>query len=117
MPNRAHPIEDCCGIDLAADDLLSVDDVRSFLPTKPSRGAVYGWMRDGLGGVRLAAVRVGRRLITSRNALQLFVDATNGHEARPGTIRTPGARARAMGRARRNLVAKGVLDAGTPRGR
>lgn len=62
-------------IDLAQEEPLSLNQAREYLPGHPSHCTVYRYTVDGIGGVRLETVRLGRRRFTSVSAIQRFLDA------------------------------------------
>ncbi len=53
-------------------DLIELTDVPALLPHHPSYPTVFRWALHGIGGVRLEAVRLGRRWFTNRAALDAF---------------------------------------------
>jgi hypothetical protein len=61
---------------LAGEHLLSFSDAVKTLPTVNSRrhapSTLYRWARKGIGGVRLEYLRIGRSMVTSREALDRF---------------------------------------------
>lgn len=64
-------------IDLNHETLLSVAEVPRRLPSRPGGrrvhiSAVYRWIRRGVRGVRLEAIRVGGTMYTSVEALERF---------------------------------------------
>lgn len=64
-------------IDLAAEKLIPLRDVPSYLPPRPNGNrlhisAVYRWTLRGIKGVVLETVRIGGTTYTSREALQRF---------------------------------------------
>ena len=73
-------------VNLFSDHLLTLQGAAKELP-RLSRGrkvhlsTLYRWVRRGVGGVKLEAVKVGRGLVTSREALQRFAERRSGHEA------------------------------------
>jgi hypothetical protein len=68
---------------------------------KPSVKSIYAWADLGVmvGGerVKLETARLGGRRVTSREALERFIEATAGEEESkpPAVIRAPAARRRA----------------------
>jgi hypothetical protein len=61
------------------EDLFPIEDAPRHLPKingKPvSYQSVYRWVTKGCGAIRLKAVRVGRRWMTSKQALDEFCNA------------------------------------------
>jgi hypothetical protein len=108
-------------IDLTSETTLSLKQAARLLP--PGRGdrpvtlsCVLRWVLRGARGplgdlVRLEAVRLGGRWITSREALQRFTDALTpdltGGQSRPAP-RTPGRRQQASERAAQQLKQMGM---------
>jgi hypothetical protein len=68
----------------SAEIMLSLPQAArcSALPKPVSANTIHSWIRNGVttatGKVRLKAVRMGRRWLVSREALQRFLAATNG---------------------------------------
>jgi hypothetical protein len=74
---------------------------------------VLRWVLDGVkvpgvGKVKLEAARIGRRWITSAEALQRFIDAQTPTLERQPTPRSPAARRRAHERAEQELEGLGI---------
>jgi len=64
-------------IDPVNDELLTVREVSE--KTRCSTEAVRRWMITGVGdGIQLDAVRIGRRMFTSVEALRRFISRTSG---------------------------------------
>jgi len=66
-------------IDLEREQVLSLRQATDSLPRlrqgrRVHISTVYRWISRGVGGVRLEAVKLGRTLVTSREALQRFAD-------------------------------------------
>lgn len=61
---------------LAREHLLSFSDAVQSLPTVSGRrlapSTLYRWARNGIGGIRLEYLRIGRCMVTSREALDRF---------------------------------------------
>jgi hypothetical protein len=107
-------------IDLSAESALSLSQAARLLP--PSRrgrpatlSCLLRWVLDGVRTpdgrrVRLEAVRLGGRWLTSREALQRFAEAqTPALDSDIGpTYRTPAARQRASERAAAELERVGI---------
>lgn len=108
-------------IDLENESLLSLTEATRALPKldgkRPHPSTLFRWMTDGIrGGVKLEHVRIGRRICTSREALQRFVEALSQAPkpepapAAPGPrMRTEKQRQRDVEKAKESLRAKGVL--------
>lgn len=93
------------------DPLLEVGGKR------PHASTVFRWARYGLNGIRLEYVRVGRRIVTSREALARFLRALADEDRRTTTSvltkpiprrRSPKHRHDAVANAKRNLKRAGV---------
>jgi len=73
-------------VDLAHEELLTLAEAARALPRlrnerKVHVSTLYRWISRGVRGVRLEAVRLGRTLVTSREALQRFAERLNAaHE-------------------------------------
>ena len=66
-------------INIHAEQLLTVSQAARSLPhlrgEKPVHsGTIARWIHRGVRGVRLEAVKLGRTLVTSREALQRFAE-------------------------------------------
>jgi hypothetical protein len=108
-------------IDTTVEKLIRLHEAAVVVP--PSRGAerthistILRWILTGTKGpggeaVRLEAVRAGRKWLTSREALQRFLEALTPdlEQARATpTPRTPGRRQRASERAGQQLARMGI---------
>jgi hypothetical protein len=105
-------------LDITTEDTLTLSDASKILPrgrngARPQLSTLLRWALDGVHGldgrlVRLEAVRLGRKWVTSRQALQRFVGALTpaprDNSASPPT-RTPRQRQQASERAARRLEA------------
>lgn len=101
-------------INLGTDTVLSLSDAARWLPPvngrRPHTATIWRWASKGINGIRLETARIGRRVITSAEALQRFTSAlaerpTIESKAPP----SPALRTRSMRDAERRLVADGVL--------
>ncbi len=54
---------------------LTLSQAARTLPTKPSPSTLWRWCRRGCKGVRLDYARVGRRIVTTPEALDCFARA------------------------------------------
>lgn len=113
-------------IDTRAEKLLTLTEAAKSVPNvggkRPHVSTIFRWTRDGVrGGVKLETVRIGRRICTSREALERFFQAAS--EAEPPEpkpkvsspkSRTEAQRAHAIAQAKRNLAAEGVTGRGVP---
>ncbi|MCS7466126.1 DUF1580 domain-containing protein [Stieleria sp. ICT_E10.1] len=64
------------------EDAITLAEVPAMLPgRRPHVSTVWRWYRTGVRGVRLEAVKIGRSVITSRQAVTRFLthlNASNG---------------------------------------
>ncbi len=64
---------------ILTEDVLSVNDARAELAEitgrRPDISTMTRWIHRGVGGTKLEAVRIGRQLITSRQAITRFIAA------------------------------------------
>ncbi len=109
---------------LTAETLLSLSQAARHLPPgrrgRPvSMSCVLRWVLNGVPGpdggrVRLEAVRLGGRWITSREAIQRFAERlTPRVEGQPAAVpRTPDRRRRASERAAADLERQGICPTG-----
>jgi len=79
-------------IDLNQEDLIPINQVPRLLPRQPNNkrlhiSTVYRWMTRGIDGVKLEFIKIGGRMMTSRQALQRFAEKqTDVHVSRAATI-------------------------------
>lgn len=106
-------------IDLTAEDVLSLAQAAALIPParrgkKTCLGTLIRWVNDGVPGpdgrkVRLEAIRLGNRWMTTRAALQRFAEAltpdVSGDAPRD---RTPRQRIQGTERAARKLAAAAI---------
>jgi hypothetical protein len=105
-------------LDLASETPLTLEQAAATVP--PSRGAkrcalstLLRWVLQGVRGpggmrVRLEAVRLGGRWLTSREALQRFTERLTPEPQAALPMRTPGQRRRAAERAAVRLQKAGI---------
>jgi hypothetical protein len=67
-------------IDMQAESLITISQAARLVPPgrqgKPTHVAtIHRWINQGVRGVRLDAIRLGGRWLTSREALQRFAQA------------------------------------------
>ncbi|MBX7165135.1 MAG: DUF1580 domain-containing protein [Pirellulales bacterium] len=67
-------------IDVNREKLLTFNEVAEqlFASWRPDAATWFRWATKGLRGVRLETVKVGGKVLTSREAVHRFVAATNG---------------------------------------
>jgi hypothetical protein len=106
-------------IDLSSESIISLAQAAKLVPSgrrgRPTHfSTLLRWILAGVKGptgetVRLEAVRLGGRWLTSREALQRFAEAQTPRVADSGTTpRTPTARKRASERAEKELSRHGI---------
>jgi Protein of unknown function (DUF1580) len=108
-------------IDLTTEPLISLNDASRIVPAarrgkKTHLSTLLRWILKGCRGpngtmVRLEAIRVGNRWMTSRQALQRFAESLTpsiASEEKSPAIRTSAARQRASERAAAELERLGV---------
>ena len=66
-------------IDISKENLITLDEAAGLLPVgrrrRPVNGAtILRWITDGSRGIRLEAVRIGGRWLTTQAALQRFAE-------------------------------------------
>lgn len=61
---------------LATESLLSLSQAANSLPGKPHKNTIVRWSLNGVKGVRLETIMLGGRRMTSREALQRFIERT-----------------------------------------
>ena len=64
---------------ILSEDMISLQEARNelagFFGRRPDKATVYRWCLRGVDGTRLEHVRIGGRIITSRQALTRFIGA------------------------------------------
>jgi hypothetical protein len=107
-------------IDVTSEDTMRLADLRLLLPkgrngSRPHISTVLRWILDGVAGpggqrVRLRAVRLSGKWVSSRQALQEFCEALTPvlGDAPASPPRTPAQRGRASEKASRRLEQAGI---------
>ena len=110
-------------IDSSKEKLLSMSEAAKACPAidgkRPHSGSIWRWTSKGVRGVQLEHVRVGRRVCTSREALDRFFNALV--QTPPPTLeqsprsnkpkgRTESEREKAIAAARKRLASRGVIQ-------
>lgn len=100
----------------SANEYLSLAQITKAVPAidgkRPHVSTVWRWMHDGIRGVHLEHMRVGRRIVTTREALDRFfrdtADAPLPERKRhtPITGRTEKQRQRDLAKAKASLAAR-----------
>lgn len=73
------------------DNPLTTAQAGRMLPGHPDPSTVWRWMKKGRGGIRLDYVRVGRKIVTDRPALERFVQRLTEADAAPDAPTAPAA--------------------------
>lgn len=62
---------------LLSEDCIAIQDVAFLFPesNRPSRQTLNRWTSKGCRGAVLESMKIGGRLVTSREAVQRFLDA------------------------------------------
>jgi hypothetical protein len=96
-------------IDLQEDneDILSLAEAAKSLPGRPHLSTLVRWARGMKDGRRLATVKIGGRVYTSRESLQIFATPTNGPVAANGAEMSRN-RQEALARVDRQLGKEGL---------
>ena len=67
---------------ILTEHVLTLQDARSEIKQvtgrRPDKTTLYRWCLRGVGGVRLEHVRLGNRILTSRQAITRFIAARSG---------------------------------------
>lgn len=111
-------------IDVNHEQLLTLPEAARAVPPvggkRPHTSTLFRWTRKGVrGGIKLDSVRIGRKLCTSREALDRFFEAvTNAptpepdkQSAAPDWSRTPKQREHAIDAASKRMQARGFKGA------
>ena len=102
------------GIDILNEDIVSMTEARQFLRTRPHPSTIWRWYKRGVRGVKLETAVLGGRRVTSKEAIQRFVDATTAaHDAGAASPAIPihetlRRRRAAIARAERELAEAGI---------
>lgn len=94
------------------EKLLSLEQAGKCLPGRPSRTTLWRWCRKGLNGVKLEYRRMGRKILTSQEALERFTlslaAADEPIQDLKATAQAMTERDRQIERARRELALAGI---------
>ena len=68
-------------LNLLTEDVISLSQARNFLPevggkNRPHISTIWRWSLHGVGGVKLETVKIGSRIVTSKQAVTRFITAT-----------------------------------------
>lgn len=62
-----------------SEDVITLQDARreleGILGRRPDKTTLYRWCLRGVGGVRLEHVRLGNRILTSKQSITRFIEA------------------------------------------
>lgn len=102
-------------IDLETEQLITLSAATRFFPArrrgkKPSFTCIWRWVVNGIGGVKLDAVKVGGTLCTSKAAIGRFIAAQTANDPRINAGRsctTSAARRKQIERAEDELAREG----------
>jgi hypothetical protein len=102
-------------INLASEKPISLTEAAKLMPAARNGkrchpSTIFRWAMKGVRGVRLEVLRLGGRLITSREALQRFAEALSAdlEQAPRPAPRSPAKRRRASERAAAELEKIGI---------
>jgi hypothetical protein len=106
-------------IQIGHEELLTLNEAAKVLQlngSRPHLSTIWRWCRKGLRGIRLDYVRVGRKIVTSPDALSRFMnelaaaDQVVGQpvQARKPHVPTPAAQRAAIEHAERILKRAGI---------
>jgi Protein of unknown function (DUF1580) len=64
---------------ILTEDVLTLSQARAELSQiaghRPDKATLTRWIHRGVGGVKLDAIRIGRQILTSRQAITRFIQA------------------------------------------
>ncbi len=64
---------------ILCEDVLTISQARTELSQiaghRPDKATLCRWIHRGVGGVKLDAIRIGRQILTSKQALTRFIAA------------------------------------------
>ncbi|TWU44144.1 hypothetical protein Q31b_16800 [Novipirellula aureliae] len=68
-------------LNILTEDVISLSEVRKCLPKvggqkRPHISTIWRWTLRGVGGVKLETVKIGSRILTSKQAVTRFISAT-----------------------------------------
>ncbi len=64
---------------------LTFSNAARFVPGRPNPSTLWRWARKGISGVHLEYIRFGRRIFTSREALERFAERVAAADTPIGT--------------------------------
>lgn len=62
---------------ILTEDVLTIAEARAEIESatkkRPDKATIHRWIKRGIGGTKLEAIRLGREVFTSRQALTRFI--------------------------------------------
>ncbi len=62
---------------ILTEDIVTLAEARDELHRvtgrRPDKATIWRWMKRGVGGIRLDAIRLGREILTSKQAITRFI--------------------------------------------
>lgn len=96
-------------IDIHKETLVTLSEAAALLPDRPHVSTLHRWRMNGIHGVRLESVQIGRKRYTSQEALARFVAATTAAADGDGFQAELGhSQKQRLERAKRELAAAGI---------
>lgn len=96
-------------IDIHQETLVTLSEAAALLPDRPHCSTLHRWRMNGIHGVRLETVQIGRKRYTSQEALARFVQATTAAADGAGIQAGLGDnQKRRLEKAKRELAAAGI---------
>lgn len=96
-------------IDIHKETLVTLSEAAALLPDRPHVSTLHRWRMNGVHGVKLETVWIGRKCYTSHEKLSLFIQASSA--AADGAGITPALgdnQKRRLEKAKRELAAAGI---------
>ena len=91
-------------VDLEHEEIVTLSAAAKLLPTRPHVATLYRWASRGVNSVTLETIKVGAKIVTSREALHRFMRRCSG-----GSVVAPTPnRRRRIDRAKKELADMGV---------
>lgn len=95
---------------LDRDEGLTLAQAARMLPGKPSPSTVWRWCRQGVGGVKLEYRRLGRGIVTTRDAVRRFSDELTRRDQDAETYTPPSRRPTNAGGAADEIDAEAAAE-------
>lgn len=80
LGGREMPKGPVSNASILRERIVTLKDVPSLVPTCPHFATVYRWTVVGIRGHKLETFRIGSRVITSAEAVERFLKATQRNE-------------------------------------